>query len=30
MNRWVLKTKTQLTPGTDLPLGIVVVGRAEG
>jgi hypothetical protein len=30
MNRWVLKTKTQLKPGTDLPLGIVVVGRAEG
>ena len=29
-NRWVLKTKSQLKPGTDLPLAIVVVGRAEG
>ena len=30
LDHWVLKTKTQSKPGADLPIGIVVVGRAEG
>lgn len=29
-DRWVLKFKTQLKPAGDLPIGIVVYGRAEG
>jgi hypothetical protein len=30
LDHWVLKTKTQSKPGSELPVGIVVVGRAEG
>ncbi|PYV90350.1 MAG: hypothetical protein DMG05_10695 [Acidobacteria bacterium] len=29
-DRWVLKSKTELKPAADLPIGIVVFGRAEG
>lgn len=30
MNHWVLKVKSQSKPGSDLPIGIIVVGKAEG
>jgi hypothetical protein len=30
LDHWVLKVKTQSKPAADLPIGIVVVGRAEG
>ena len=30
MEHWVLKVKSLSKPGTDLPLGIIVVGKAEG
>lgn len=30
LDHWVLKTKTQSKPEAELPIGIVVVGRAEG
>jgi hypothetical protein len=30
LDHWVLKTKTQSKPAAELPIGIVVVGRAEG
>ena len=30
LDHWVLTTKTQSKSGADLPIGIVVVGRAEG
>jgi hypothetical protein len=30
LDHWVLKVKTQSNPAADLPIGIVVVGRAEG
>jgi hypothetical protein len=30
MNHWVLKIKSQSKPGADLPIGIIVVGKAEG
>jgi hypothetical protein len=30
LDHWVLKVKTQSNPAADLPLGIVVVGHAEG
>lgn len=30
LEHWVLKVKTQSKPASDLPLGIIVVGRAEG
>jgi hypothetical protein len=30
LGHWVLKTKTLSKPGGELPIGIVVVGRAEG
>lgn len=29
-NHWVLKVKSQSKPDADLPIGIIVVGRAEG
>ena len=30
LDHWVLKVKSQSKPAADLPIGIVVVGRAEG
>ncbi len=30
LDHWVLKVKTQSKPAADLPIGIIVVGRAEG
>jgi hypothetical protein len=30
MDHWVLKIKSQSKPAADLPIGIIVVGRAEG
>src|SRR4030095_2233627 len=30
MEHWVLKVKAQSKPAADLPIGIIVVGRAEG
>ena len=30
MDHWVLKVKSQSKPAADLPIGIIVVGRAEG
>ena len=30
LDHWVLKVKSQSKPGTDLPISIIVVGRAEG
>ena len=30
LDHWVLKVKSQSKPAADLPLGIIVVGRAEG
>jgi hypothetical protein len=30
MEHWVLKVKSQSKPAADLPIGIIVVGRAEG
>jgi hypothetical protein len=30
LDRWVLKAKTRSKPETDLPVGIVLVGRSEG
>src|SRR3990172_8300567 len=30
MDHWALKLKSQSKPGADLPIGIIVVGKAEG
>jgi hypothetical protein len=30
MDHWVLKLKSQSKPGAELPIGIIVVGKAEG
>jgi len=30
MEHWVLKVKSQSKPAADLPIGVIVVGRAEG
>jgi hypothetical protein len=30
MEHWVLKVKSRSKPAAELPIGIIVVGRAEG